>query len=210
MGIWQAIRGVFRRGGGDEGFVPAAKQPSVVAKRFVLLVLVAELADSVAVEAAGAREDGRAMRTRALDQLLGVGFTPGDLEASERSFVMSLRTGKIAPNDAMAAAQRLECAGVLAWALELEPAILPVDRSAELASLRSRLPLDTAGWQAFSGAVSVRPLPELLAARHEWSTRWFELEVRPASDERQRVADRARAIRWLTEPELVELSATKV
>lgn len=197
-------------GGDDGGFKPGAKVPAVVAKRFVVLVLVAELADSIALEVAGRRDAALAMRKRALDHLLGLGFTPGDLEECERRFVMSLRTGRVNQNDATAAMWRLECAGVLAWALGLETAILPVERSVELASLRSRLPADAAALRAFADGATVRPLPELLAARHEWSIQWPPLEVAPPGEARSRVLERMRSVRWLTEPALVELSATQV
>jgi hypothetical protein len=209
MGIWQSIRGAFNRGD-EPGFRPTAKEPAVVAKRFVLVVLITELADSIALELAGKRDDATAMRTRTLDQLLGLGFTPDDLEDRERQFVMSLRTGRVDGNEATAAMWRLECAGVLAWALALEPAILPVEQSVDLAPLRSRLPADAAALRAFADGATVRPLPELLAARHDWSVRWFTREVAPPSEERSRVLERVRAIRWLTEPALFELTSTPV
>lgn len=157
----------------------------MVARRFVLLVLVAELADSVALEVSGARADARTMRKRALDQLLGLGFTPGDFERGERSFVMSLRTGQVNRNDATAAMQRLECAGVLAWALGLEAAILPIEQRVELAPLRAHLPAEAATLRAFSDHATLRAMPELLAARHDCATQWFPREGAPPSEERR-------------------------
>ncbi len=210
MGIWRAIRGAVSRGGDEGGFKPRAKDPGDVAKRYAVLVLVAELADSVTLEAAGGGARAVAMRTRALDQLLGLGFTPSDLEERERPFVMSLRSGKVDQSAVMAAMWRLECAGVLAWALGLETVILPSERSVELAPLRSKLPADAAAFRAFADGATVRPLPALLAARHEWSMRWFPIEGAPPGEVRSRVLERMRAIRWLTEPALLELSATQV
>ena len=80
----------------------------------------------------------------------------------------------------------------------------------ELAPLRSRLPADTAALRTFADGATVRSLPELLAAHHEWSARWFPLEGAPPGEERSRVLERMRAIRWLTEPPLAELGATQV
>jgi hypothetical protein len=182
----------------------------MVAERFVLLVLVCELADSVILEVAGKRELAIAQRKETLDRLLGLGFTPLDLEVAERSFVMSLRTGKVDRDAAIGAMWRLECAGVLAWALGLEPAILPVDQHAELAPLKARLPADAAALRRFVDSATMRPLGSLMSARSEWQMRWFPLEVTEPSEKRSRVLERMRAIRWLTEPALAELSATQV
>lgn len=210
MGIWDAIRNVLGRSEEADGFVPTAKSPAAVATRFVLVVLVADLAESVRLEASGAREDGLALRARTLDQLVGLGFSPADLEDDEQRFVMSLRSGRVARDAALAATWRLECAGVLAWALGLEAAILPIERSAESASLRALVPADAAAFRAFSGAATVRPISELMTAHREWSTRWFPLEIQPPSDERSRALERVRAIRWLTEPHVPSLSATTI
>jgi hypothetical protein len=217
MGIMRTLRRAFGRGDDQDddeddadGFTPGAKDPANVAKRFVLLVLVAELADSIVLEAAGARDEALAMRTHALDQLLRLGFTPGDLEEREWSFVMSLRTGNVDRNDATAALWRLECAGVLAWGIRACHGAPARRAFCGARPLRFRLPADAASLRAFADGATVRPLPDLLAARHEMSMRWFSLEGAPPSEKRSRVLERMRTIRWLTEPALLELSATQV
>jgi hypothetical protein len=190
----------------DGFFKPVIKDREVIAKRFVITMLVTELADSVALETAGARDQALAMRKRALDELVALGWTPHDLETAEQRLAMGLHTGRVDQKDSIAAMWRLECAGVLAWALGLEAAIGPLDHK----RLRAHCPADAAAFRALVASATVRPLNTIMSARHEWSMRWFPMEPTPPSEERSQTLERVRALRWLTEADQVELSATPV
>jgi hypothetical protein len=138
---------------------------------------------------------------------VALGFTPNDLEADEKRLVFGLRTGRVERSAITAASWRLECAHVLAWALGLRNAI---DEAADLPSLRANLPANAAALEATCAETRVRPLEELLAARHEWSLKAFPLADAAPSEERSRTLERVRALRWLTEPDQHELSMTTV
>jgi len=196
--------------GDEDGFVPRAKAPERVAKRLVVLILVTELADSVEVEMAGARDDAIAMRKRALDKLVALGMTPRDLESTEEQFAFGLHTGKVDRALASDAMWRAESAAVLAWALSLRDQILPSDRGEDPASLRAMFPKDAAAFTTFCQTAKLRPLAELLAARHEWMTQFFPVEAQAPSETRSRILERLRALRWLTEQEHDELCSTPV
>ena len=210
MGLWTAIKRRLGRAADEEFFTPVLKEPTIVAKRFVLLVVVAELADSVALETAGGRDKAIEMRKRSLDYLVSLGWTPRDLESAEQRLALGLHTGKLDGNDALSAMWRLEGAGVLAWALGRQSAILPIDRHVDLPDLRAECPEDAAGFRRFAETAAVRPIHELMAARTEWSTRYFPIEHSLPSEERSRILERVRALRWLTESEQTELCATPV
>jgi len=208
MSLWSAIKGKLGRSTKEEFFTPVVKAPAIVAKRFVLLTVVTELADSVALEGAGGRDKAIAMRKQSLDHLIALGWKPDDLESAERRFVVGLNTGRVDPNDALAAMWRLEGAGVLAWALGLRERILPVEQSVDRADLRAACPEDAAGFLRFAETSTVRSLPQLMSARHEWSMRYFPIENAPPGEERSRIIERVRALRWITESAQAELSAT--
>lgn len=220
MGLWARLKGAM---GGEasntkdddereheEGFIPEAKPPKVVAKRFALLVVVTELADSVGVENAGAREEGIAMRKRALDQLVAFGMTPRDLESAEQRLAFGLHTGQVDGAAVTAAMWRLEDAAVLAWALGLRDTIPPVTEAADPQSLRSLVPTDAARFAEFCEKATIRPLGELLEARNEWAMKFFPVEHQGPGEERSRMLERVRALRWLTEAEQEELCSTPV
>jgi len=194
----------------DEGFVPEAKPPAVVAERFVLLVLLTDLADGVHAETVGARRDGIEKRKRALDHLVALGMRPDDLESAEQRLAWGVRTGQVEGGLAVSTMWRIEGAGVLAWALGLRQSIRPVGEAEEPDSLRSELPTNATTFEAFCRRATVRPLGELLVARHEWATRWFPVEQQGPHEERSRILERIRALRWLTEPEQDELCTTPV
>lgn len=202
MGIWDAVKtmlgGQRAAGDADEGFVPEPKAPPLVVRRFTQLVLMASLADTMV---AGKHPTARELQKAVLDHLVALGFTPRALEAVEQQLVFGLRSGQIEQSVVQGASWRLECAHVLAWALGLRA----LDADADLDSLRAALPADAAALEAMGTAATVRPLGELLAARHTWSLRAFE--PLPPGDERSQILERMRALRWLTEPEHQELTA---
>jgi len=193
----------------ESGFTPEAKSGAEIAKRFVLVVTMAELADGTFLEAGGDRSAGKAIQTRALDRLVAMGLGPGDLESRESQFALGVHQGRVDQQWATATAWRLECAQVLAWALGLAE-LLPVDAAAELAPLIELLPADAAGFRAFCDHATPRPLAELLTANGQWCQIFFPLEPAPPSEERSRAIERVRALRWLVEPDLVELSSIQV
>lgn len=193
----------------DQGFTPTAKAPEVVAKRFVLLVLVARLSDSVALEQDGERDEAVALRKEALDHLVKLGFAPGDLEPSEREFVLSLRSGRVDSAAATAAAWRLDGAAVLAWSLGLRDSIPPEDEGVELEPLLALVPADREAFASFAASIG-RPLAALMTERHAWMMRMLPLEIERPSQRRSRVIERFRALLWLTNPHEVELSSVQV
>jgi hypothetical protein len=151
-----------------------------------------------------------AMRKRALDHEAELGFGVADLEPSEMFLVPSLRTGKIDLDEALAASWGLECAGALAWTLDLEPRILPMEELIERAPLAAWVPTYAAGSRAFADGATHRPIGEMVAARHESMRTWARLESSPPGDERKSALEPPRALRWLTEPSLVWLTETQV
>src|SRR5688572_9783824 len=79
----------------DEGFVPEARDASLVAKRLVVLVLVADLADSIVLERHGAVPQAMATRKGVFDHLVVLGLSPDDLESAERDLAEATRTGAV-------------------------------------------------------------------------------------------------------------------
>jgi hypothetical protein len=222
MGLFEKIKGAFARSTptasraahdtDEKGFTPTAKAPSVVAKRFVLLVLVAELADSVVLEGTGARNEAIAARKATFDALLRLGFGPDDLESAERTLALGLRSGRVEPVSVTAATWRLDCAAVLAWALGLRDLIPGESESIELAPLRSLVPFDRDAVSAlsFAAADSARSLSELMEQRHAWMMRMLPIMAGPPTETRSRVMERFRALLWLTDPNEDELCTVRV
>lgn len=211
FGMAPPARGVAKEAKQDEGFTPTPKDPEVIATRFVLLVLVTQLADSVALERAGGKEQAVAMRKATLDHLVELGFGPGDLEPSERDFVMSLRSGRVDPAATTAATWRLECAAVLAWALGLRDSIPSEEEGVELEPLLALVPDDREAFAAFAVSTTrTRALAALMTEYRAWMMRMLPLEPQPPSETRSRVIERFRALMWLTNPHETELSSVEV
>jgi hypothetical protein len=194
----------------EEGFVLEVKAPEVVAKRFVLVCLVSDLADTVELERAGGRTEAIATRKRTLDRLVAFGMTPNDLESAEQRLAFGLHTGKVEGALVIEAMWRLEDAAVLAWALGLRESILTVGEAAKPDGLKALLPKNATEFQSFCRSAKVRPLGELMKARNEWAVRFFPVENQGPSEERSRILERIRALRWLTEGEHKELCLTPV
>lgn len=209
MGLWSSLKSAFGRNR-EPFFTPVPKDPAVVVKRFVVLVLMSELADSVALEHAGGVDQAIAMRKRTLDHLVALELAPSDLEPAEQRLAAGLRSGQIDERDAIGAMWRLECAGVLLWALGRVDEVLAVQEHVELAEVRSTVPADAAELRAFYDGARLRPQHELLAVFHQWSVKFFDVEHHAPSEARSRILERARAMRWLTDPALHELSAIRM
>jgi hypothetical protein len=207
MGLWNILkRG--RKPRGDGGFVPALKPTEAVARRFAIVVLVSELAEGALIEAAGAkREEGLAKRKHALDRLLAIGLSPADLEPAELELGSGSKRGQVEPGLVTSALWRLEGAPVLAWALGLTGSIPSADLGANVAELDRLIPPDRTAFEQLAATASMRPLNAAMAAYHEWSMRFFEVEPQQPTERRSRILERSRSLRWLVEPDQRELSS---
>lgn len=198
-----------------EGFVPEAKAPAVVVERFVRLVLLTKLADAFYLNAmaeqagrADVAASGSAGCKSVLDQFVALGLQPGTFEPQEEAFLMGVATGQMDPRLMMGAQWRLECAAMLAWALG-QPAPSP-SQSAELDAVEGLIPADKAAFDAFCASAELRTLPVLMSKRGEVLNQFFPLMISGAGEARSRALERARAMRWLTEPSEAELSSIQM
>jgi hypothetical protein len=142
-----------------------------------------------------------------------LGLSNDDLESAEQELLAGLRTDAADAVDSgvvLAASWRLEGAGVLAWSLGLLQEIPPPHTMVDAARLRSLVPPDAAAFESFVVNAEARPPEALFSTTHEWAMRFFAAEIQPPSEVRSRIIERARAMRWLTEPDKYELSALSI